>query len=276
MWTLRTPASSARRGFTLLELLVVIAIIGLLMALLLPAVQAGREAARGAQCGNNLKNIGIALHNFHAARRSFPAGSDALGGTQQAWSSRLLPFVEYDALASQIDYTQAWNAPGANLAAASQDLSIYVCPSGLTSYSGKTDYGGIQGTSLLSLVAGVGPTQAFGCGVLISTSSQQPSPVNAASITDGLSFTLCVGESTDREGPAASVWACGLNCFAQNDQWVNMDALGSLHSEHPLGAHGLFADGHVVLLTDQIDPTVLGAVCTRNGGEIDGSAAYAN
>ena len=128
----------------------------------------------------------------------------------------------------------------------------------------------------MPLVAGVGPTQAFGCGVLIATSSQQPSPVNAAKITDGLSVTLCVGESADRQGGSASVWACGLNCFAQNDPWVNMDDLGSLHSEHPAGAYGLFADGHVVLLTDQIDPTVLGAVCTRNGGEMDESAAYTN
>jgi prepilin-type N-terminal cleavage/methylation domain-containing protein len=276
MWTPRTSRNFARHGFTLLELLVVIGMIGLLLALLLPAVQAAREAARGAQCGNNLKNIGLALANYHAARRSFPAGSEALAGTQQAWSSRLLPFIDCDALASQIDYTRAWNAAGSNLAAANQELPVYICPSSLTLYAGKSDYGGIQGTALLPLVAGVGPTQAFGCGVLIATSQQQPSPVNAAGITDGLSVTLCVGESADRQSGTSSVWACGLNCFSQNDPWVNMDDLGSLHSEHPSGAFGLFADGHVVLLTDQIDPTVLGAACTRNGGEINESAAYTN
>ena len=89
----------------------------------------------------------------------------------------------------------------------------------------------------------------------------------------GWSSTLCVGESVDRQDAQANRWACGRNCFAQNDQWVNMDELGSLHSTHPSGAHGLFADGHVVLLTDQIAPGVLGALCTRNGGELDASAA---
>jgi prepilin-type processing-associated H-X9-DG protein len=268
--------SRCRRGFSVIELAVVIGIAGLLLAMLIPAVQAARESARGSHCANNLRNIGVALANFHAVRRSFPAGSEALAGTEQAWSSRLLPFIECDILAAHIDYTQPWNAPGPNLTAANQNLSIYVCPSGLTTYSGKQDYGGIQGTSLLPLTAGVGPTQAFGCGILIVTSSQQPSPVTAAKITDGLSVTLIVGESVDRQDESASRWACGRNCFAQNDQWVNMDELGSLHSNHPGGAQGLFADGHVVLLTEQIAPTVLGALCTRNGGEVDSNSTCTN
>lgn len=265
---MRTDANSCRRGFTLLELLVVIGILGVLMALLFPAVQSVREAARSAQCTNNLKNIGIALANYHSVRRCFPAGSEALAGTQQAWSSRLLPFVEYDLLASQINYSLAWNAPGANQAAANQDLSIYICPSSVVPYAGKQDYGGIQGTSLLPLTVGLGPTQAFGCGILIVTSAQQSGGISAAKITDGLSATLCVGESSDRQDGVAGQWACGRNCFAQNDRWVNMDDLDSLHSNHPGGAHGLFADGHVVMVTDEVDPSVLGAQCTRNGGEL--------
>src|SRR5690349_19755554 len=70
----RTMLHSQRRAFTLVELLVVIAIIGLLVALLLPAIQAAREAARRSQCKNNLKQIGLALHNFESARGSFPPG----------------------------------------------------------------------------------------------------------------------------------------------------------------------------------------------------------
>ena len=180
--------------------------------------------------------------------------------------------LENTALGVDVDFTQPWNAPGGNATAASQDLPVYICPSAQTTVAGKQDYGGIQGTSLLPLSAGTGPTQAFGCGVLIVTGPQQPSPVAPAKITDGLSSTLCVGESVDRQDAQANRWACGRNCFAQNDPWVNMDQLGSLHSTHPSGAHGLFADGHAVLLRDEISPVVLGPL-VRNGGEVTANVA---
>jgi prepilin-type N-terminal cleavage/methylation domain-containing protein/prepilin-type processing-associated H-X9-DG protein len=268
-FSVRLPdvAAARHRGFTLIELLAVIGIIGILIAMLLPAVQMARESARASLCTSNLKNIGLALTNFHSLHRSYPAGSELLASTEQAWSARILPFLELDTTACQIDYTRPWNAPGSNLAAAGQTLSIYVCPSAVIPYPGKQDYGGIIGTSLLPIAAGVGPNQTYGCGTLIVTSVQQPLPVTVAKITDGLSATLCVGESVDRADEAASRWACGRNCFAQTEQWVNMDNLGSLHSYHPGGAYGLFADGHVQFLTDAIAPMVLGALCTRNGGE---------
>lgn len=95
---------TTRRGFTLVELLVVIAIIGILIALLLPAVQAAREAARRAQCANNLKQIGLALHNFENTFRRFPVGQPDDDNDNYAWSAYLLPFVEqqpmYDTLTS--------------------------------------------------------------------------------------------------------------------------------------------------------------------------------
>jgi prepilin-type N-terminal cleavage/methylation domain-containing protein/prepilin-type processing-associated H-X9-DG protein len=264
------------RGFTLAELLVVMGIVGVLSALLLPAIQAARESARAAQCTNQLKNIGIALANFHSARRSFPMGGSSLTGTEHAWSSYILPFLEEDELAHQIDYKHAWNAPGANLAAANHDLPIYTCPSALLFYPGKQDYGGIVGTSLLPLEIGSGPTEAFGCGVLIQTSPSQPSGVRTATITDGLSVTLTVGECVDRDDDQAGRWACGRNCFIQNDHFVNMTEADSIHSRHPGGAHGLFADAHVQLLNDEMASHVLGALCTRNGGEVGVSSALAN
>jgi prepilin-type processing-associated H-X9-DG protein len=259
---------------TLVEILVVLGILGALGGILMPAVQAARESARRASCQNNLKNIGVALNNFLLIRRDFPVGCDALSGTQHAWSARILPFLEATAIANQIDFRQPWNAP-ANLAAASQDLPIYVCPSAVSSDIGKQDYGGIMGTALLQLKPGLGPQQAFGCGVLITTSPLQATAVTAARITDGLTYTLCVGESSDRADASASRWACGLNCFSQNEPHVDMDDVGSLHSEHPVGAHGLFADGHVQLLDDAIDAVVLGSLCTRNGNEIAGGGEAA-
>ncbi|MFH1924011.1 MAG: DUF1559 domain-containing protein, partial [Planctomycetota bacterium] len=97
-------------GFTLVELLVVIAIIGILIALLLPAVQAAREAARRAHCKNNLKQIGLALHNYQSTHQSFPPGVLGTSGSTQAnhklhtWQALILPFVEQVNLDSQYDY----------------------------------------------------------------------------------------------------------------------------------------------------------------------------
>ena len=90
--------SRYRPGFTLVELLVVIAIIAILIALLLPAVQAAREAARRTQCNNNLKQIGIALHNYHAAYGVFPPAwgwrADGNDHNSWAWSAKILPYIE--------------------------------------------------------------------------------------------------------------------------------------------------------------------------------------
>ena len=100
-----------RRAFTLVELLVVITIIGILIALLLPAVQAAREAARRLQCTNNLKQMGLALHNYHLTNSSFPQASSQYSGVKQgggccgwSWSALILPFLEQDNLYQQIDF----------------------------------------------------------------------------------------------------------------------------------------------------------------------------
>ena len=93
---------STQRGFTLVELLVVIAIIGVLVGLLLPAVQSAREAARRMQCTNNLKQIGLAMHNFHSTYNRFPPGyiwaSATLGGNETTWLTHILNFVEQNNL----------------------------------------------------------------------------------------------------------------------------------------------------------------------------------
>jgi len=145
--------SRIRSGFTLVELLVVIAIIGILVGLLLPAVQAAREAARRIQCTNNMKQIGLAMHNYASAHRVFPSGYvsfatrtgrgpawanihpetwDAAPGW--GWGTLLLPFMEQTALSNSIDFRQPIWAP-ANEAAIAQPLSTFMCPSS----SGPTD-----------------------------------------------------------------------------------------------------------------------------------------
>src|SRR5262245_55782747 len=121
-----------RRGFTLVELLVVIAIIGVLVALLLPAVQQAREAARRMTCVNNLKQIGVALHNHHDVKLTFPPGGMNTGhnGTPcyTTWTVEILPFIEQQALYNQYDQTQLNTAP-VNRLVGQQRMVPYECPS---------------------------------------------------------------------------------------------------------------------------------------------------
>jgi prepilin-type N-terminal cleavage/methylation domain-containing protein len=122
-----------RRGFTLVELLVVIAIIGVLVALLLPAVQSARDAARRMSCGNNLKQIGIALHNYHDTYLVFPPGNITDGpccGTpsQTVWSISILPYMEGLNLQNQYNFNKT-NEDPVNAFVRTQRVATYECPS---------------------------------------------------------------------------------------------------------------------------------------------------
>jgi type II secretory pathway pseudopilin PulG len=175
----------------LVELLVVIAIIGILVGLMLPAVQAAREAARRMQCQNHLKQIGLALQNYHSAYRKLPPGGIEVrpqwpGGKQLAWSAFVLPFLEQSAVYSQIDFGRAFDDP-ANEAAGATIIPTYLCPSTprmnpLNRGFGPTDYGGIYGERIVS-------TNYPPRGVMIHDSA-----IRFRDILDGTTATLCVSE----------------------------------------------------------------------------------
>src|SRR5262245_26547135 len=129
--------SSYRRGFTLVELLVVIAIIGILVALLLPAVQAAREAARRTQCVNHLHQIGIAMHNRHDVYLEFPPALAQFvpPGAQEikdhSWTPFVLPYIEQQAIYDRYNFDLRWDE-GANTAAGGpirEHIKTFVCPS---------------------------------------------------------------------------------------------------------------------------------------------------
>jgi prepilin-type N-terminal cleavage/methylation domain-containing protein len=145
------------RGFTLIELLVVIAIIGVLVGLLLPAVQAAREAARRSSCSNNLKQLGLGLHNYESAKGKFPPGfqreygstttNDGFSGAgaqgNWAWGSFILPYMEYATVAKTLDMTNTTcaeaMADGTKAAAMKKRMPAFLCPSDYTRPTGLTD-----------------------------------------------------------------------------------------------------------------------------------------
>lgn len=158
----RIQSRRRRRGFTLVELLVVIAIIGILIALLLPAVQAAREAARRAQCSNNLKQIGLGFLNYEDSFKTFPPDWNASGNFNvQGWGVKILPFIEQTALADRYDSRVpaineavgfGFPAPviQANIAVISTKLETFVCPSAPGSdrnYSGGSPALGLTWTA---------------------------------------------------------------------------------------------------------------------------------
>jgi prepilin-type N-terminal cleavage/methylation domain-containing protein len=268
-------------GFTLVELLVVIAIIGVLVGMLLPAVQRARESGRRTACGNQLKNTTLAVLTYEGVRKVFPPGKEVRprdglpNGTEHAWSSFVMPFLELNAIYGKIDFQKFWNAPGGNDTVSDLPIANYVCPSGIVRFPGKMDYGGIEGSYILTTGRTKFLPDANRRGVLIAVDGGDLQAIRAASITDGLSRTLLIGESVDRgEAPRPGVdlyanirWARGTNCFAQAERFINTPRSENLRSNHVGGAHATFADGRLAFLSESMDPDVLSAICTRNGEE---------
>jgi prepilin-type N-terminal cleavage/methylation domain-containing protein/prepilin-type processing-associated H-X9-DG protein len=222
------------RGFTLVELLVVIAIIGVLVALLLPAVQAARESARRMQCGNNLKQLGIAFHNYHDTFKGFPMAWFATGPSRApnwnagSWGRQLLPFIEQQPLHDLYD-SKLRPDQGGNPAVIRTVLNVFICPSAPGGATRKytmaipanavgagsgspamtvtdmapSDYCATTGVrGIYSGIAYSGNAGGDRHGVLqahVSISSlgvDSYKPANMATITDGTALTFLLGENT--------------------------------------------------------------------------------
>jgi prepilin-type processing-associated H-X9-DG protein len=239
--------SGSGAGVTIAIVAAVVAIpmlllcMGILVGLLLPAVQAAREAARRAQCSNNMKQIALAMHNYHDQNGAFPPAftTDANGKPLHSWRTLLLPYIEQSALYSQIDLNKPWDDP-VNLPFSQVVIPTFACPSGHTDSPEKTCYQVV-----------VDPSGIF----------SGSTPCKMTSITDGTSNTLLFFE-TDSE--SAVPW------MAPDDiSLAEYLSLGQspLHN-HTGGSNATFADGSVRFIGSSIDPNVAQALVTKAGGEL--------
>lgn len=208
-------AIQRRTGFTLIELLVTIAIIGILVTLLLPAVQQAREAARRSQCSNNLKQLGLALHNYEGQWAMFPTSTRSTptqtGRKQAATLARLLPFVEQSGIAKSYDFRVNWfEAPNPPLI--QKQLAVFQCPStpntnrldtklvtaGSVSFSGPracADYAPVEGVGSLLTGTGLVDVQSENSAGALQVNFNQ---CRLADIRDGTSSTITLAEDAGR------------------------------------------------------------------------------
>lgn len=283
----------SRNGMTLIELLVVFGIISLLTALLLPAVQTAREAAHQTQCKNNLRQVGLALHNYHEVHQVFPMGSSKLGAGAWGYAVHLLPYLEQREAYETADFNktdccayiraQQIAVPRAP-EPASKPYRVFVCPSDPKGFemlphgtAGVFPCGDLYPGNYL----GVSGDKNFNClgttrgnGAFFSLSS-----VRFAHITDGASQTMLIGE---RGLPTDLAWGwliCGGDECEQylstelglHHGYVGAGLFGSnqrFWSWHAAGSHFLFADGRVQSLSFDMDTTTFKRLSTRAANDV--------
>ena len=294
----------ARRALTLVEVLVVITIIGVLIALLLPAIQAARESARRTECRNHVRQVGLALHQHHAAKKYLPSGwrvEQSDGQPGWSWASQILPYLEQVTI--EIPQGPPGHAIGhpANQQLRQKPIPLFLCPSdpspkvfmlheaGPPSPANsnpnpggpgggppidppgppmfevaRANYSGVFGTSVIETHPNQGDGTFF-----------QNSRIRFAAIMDGLSNTLIVGERSSRLGNSAWIGAVpgahrsmarvvGRSGRAPNDV---LNDFSDFSSHHLVGAHFLVGDGSVRMINDEIDLEVYRGLTTRSAGE---------
>jgi len=277
-----------RRAFTLVELLVVIAIIGILVSLLLPAVQAAREAARRMQCHNNLKQLALASLMYEQTHKAWP--NCAIWPPEHGWGVFVLPFIEQQAVHDQYRFDKHFDEPE-NWPATNVAIRTFICPSAPNRPAGNypagvSDYTPIFDVDANSMAAGAISFRPSKDGVMFYNAR-----VTLADVLDGTSNTLLLAEDAGRpwlyrRGKRAgttqvagwasinSVTPINLDGFSPDGTQmfgpcaINCTNLHECYSFHPGGASFAFVDGHVRIISETTPIDRLADLVTRSNSEV--------
>ncbi len=308
-----TSTRRSRYGFTLIELLVILAIIGILVALLLPAVQSVRETGRRMQCQNNLKQLGLAVQQYHGVQSVFPPSATTTP-FRHSWAPFLFPYIEQDPLAEQYDWGANWDDP-VNQQAVNFKVGLLTCPStpqgdrvdrfGNAETAAVADYAPPSRVALVLVELGYVPAMHDRRGMLSTGES-----IRDINVEDGLSNTLTLIEAAGRPvfytrfdlSPTDNTpgggnpdvtggrvlgapWADDRNevtlhgftydgLSAPGPCAINCTNNDEAFGFHPGGVNTVFGDGRIQLLSETIAIDVYAALTTSNGKEILDQATY--